>query len=60
MAIYLGQDKVQINSNNIVCKMRVSVVEPQSPIKGVMLLSSDNYILQDSSGLFITAQKEDE
>lgn len=60
MAVYLGQDKVKINSNNIVCKIQIPGVEPQSPLKGVMLLSADNYILQDSHGLFITAKKEDE
>lgn len=57
MALYLGNsEKLKINLNNTACRLRLFAA-PVEIIKG--LLSSDNFILQDSAGLYLIA-KEDE
>lgn len=58
MALYLGSDKIKININGIVYNL--NLFSSSNPIvNGVILLSSDDYILKDSNNLFVTA-KEDE
>lgn len=57
MALYLGRDRMKIISNGVVCRA-VSPIVSSSPMN-TGLLSSDNYILRDSNGLYLIA-KEDE
>lgn len=58
MALYLGTDKVKINLDGIVYNLNLYSATPIT--NGVMLLSSDNYILKDSNGLYLTTKKESE
>lgn len=60
MALYLGKNKVRINLNSTLCNIYISAITEQPSTEGIILLSADNYILQDLNGLFITAEKEDE
>lgn len=55
MGLYLGRDKLKIILNGTGYNMTIS-----SLIPGVKLLSSDNYILKDSSGLYLIPIKERE
>lgn len=57
MALYLGRDKVRINLDNIVYKLNLYSEKPFT--NGIILLSSDSYILKDLNELYLTA-KEDE
>ena len=57
MALYLDNDKVKINFDGATYRFNLVVVTPS--IVGVKLLSSDDYILKDSNGLYLTS-KEDE
>ena len=51
MALYLGENRVKINLNgNIYC---LNLFSHNSTIDYVSLLSSDNYILKDSNGLYL-------
>jgi hypothetical protein len=58
MALYLGNsEKVKIYINNILYSIQLF---SETPIfNGVRLLSSENYILKDSNGIYLTV-KEDE
>lgn len=56
MALYLGKDAVKINLNGIVCSLNLFSSNPI--LNGVSLLSSENYILKDSNGVFLTAKEE--
>lgn len=51
MALYLGRDKVKINLNGIV--YRLNLFSTTSTINNGWLLSSDDYILQDSNGIYL-------
>lgn len=55
MALYLGNEIVQINLNGIVYCLNLFSSTPI--INGIRLLSSDNYILQDSNGLYLIAKE---
>lgn len=57
MALYLGGNALKININDI--KYNLNLFSTTPIVNGVLLLSSDNYILKDSNGLYLTA-KEDE
>lgn len=57
MALYLGEDKVKINLNGIAYCLNLFSATPT--INNGWLLSSDNYILQDSNGIYLII-KEDE
>ena len=57
MALYLGGEKAKINLGGVACSLNVfssSQVE-----NGVMLLSSDDYILKDVNGLLLLAKELD-
>lgn len=56
MALYLGNDKIKINlDGNKYCLNLFSTV----PItNGIRLLSSDDYILKDSKGIYITTKED--
>lgn len=58
MATYMGKDKVKIYLDDTLSKLNIYSTTPI--INGVVLLSSDEYILKDSNGLYITAKKEGE
>lgn len=51
MALYLGNQKVKLNLNGIAYKLNIYSIS--SNVKGPVLLSSDNYILKDSNGLYL-------
>ena len=58
MALYLGSsEKLKINLDNIEYFLNWFSDHPIT--NGVRLLSSENYILKDSNGLYLTT-KEDE
>lgn len=56
MALYLGNNKVKINLNGIVCSL--NLFSSNLILNGILLLSSENYILKDSNGVFLTAKEE--
>lgn len=53
MALYLGNSKVKINSNYL--KYFLNIYSSTPITNGVILKSSDNYILKDCNGLYLTA-----
>lgn len=57
MALYLGSgQKVKINlANN---KYILKLFSSSPIINGVKLLSSDNYLLKDKNGLYLTAKED--
>ena len=53
MGLYLdGSEKLKIILNGVVYK--VNIYSSGTIVKGIRLLSSDNYILQDSNGVYLT------
>lgn len=57
MAIYLGSgQKVKLNFGNSVCSLIIPSATPV--LNEVKLLSSDNYILKDSNGIYLTAKED--
>ena len=58
MAVYLGNNQVQIYVNGILYKLNLYSTAPI--LNGDRLLSLDNYILKDFNGLYLTAKKEGE
>ena len=57
MALYLGSDKVKINLDSIVCNLNLYSAMPIT--NGILLLSSEGYILKDLSGLYLTAKESE-
>ena len=58
MALYLGSQKVNVKLGS---SARILELYSSIPITtGVILLSSDGYILRDSNGLYVTSLKESE
>lgn len=55
MALYLGNDKITINLNDVMYLL--NVYSSELIINGVLLLSSDDYILRDINGLYLTAKE---
>lgn len=55
MPLYLGNDKVKFNLGDTDYRLNLVVVTPS--IIGVKLLSSDDYILKDSNGLYLTSKE---
>jgi hypothetical protein len=56
MALYLGSKKLKITLDNI--KYNLNIFSTTPIVNGVLLLSSDNYILKDSNGLYLTAKED--
>jgi hypothetical protein len=56
MALYLGGHKLKVNLNNILYKF--NIYSAIAILNGIKLLSSDDYILKDSNGVYLTAKKE--
>lgn len=57
MALYLGKDAVKINLNGIVYSLNLFSSNPI--LNGVLLLSSEGYILRDSNGLYLTTKESE-
>lgn len=57
MALYLGEDKVKINLDGVAYCLNSYFMT--TAINNALLLTSDNCILTDSSGAYLTT-KEDE
>lgn len=55
MALYLGSEKKKINLNNI--KYYLNFFNTAPITNGAVLKSSDNYILKDSDGLYLTVKE---
>lgn len=56
MALYLGENKVKINLDNITYYLNLFSERPIT--NGVRLLSSEEYILKDFNGLYLTTEEE--
>lgn len=56
MALYLGSSKIKINLDNIKCCLKLYSTTPI--ISGVKLLSSNNMILKDKNGLYLTVKED--
>ena len=56
MALYLGNDKVKININDITYSMKL--FSETLILNGIRLLSSEGYILKDANGLYLTAKED--
>ena len=57
MALYIGSSKVKIITDNVAYKLNLYSSIPIT--NGILLKTSDDYILKYSNGLYITT-KEDE
>ncbi len=57
MALYLGENKVKINLDGVVYCLNLFSEIPIT--NGIRLLSSDNYILQDSNGIYLTVKESE-
>ena len=55
MALYLGSDKVKINLDSVTYYLNLYSTTPIT--NGIMLLSSEGYILKDSNGLYLSTQE---
>lgn len=59
MALRLGtSEKVKVQKGDALIHFNIYTLKPIT--NGVRLLSSENYTLKDSRGIYITAKKEDE
>lgn len=56
MALYLGNSKIKINLNNNKYDLKLFSLTPI--LNGTRLLSSDNYILKDKNGRYLTAKED--
>ena len=54
MALYAGGEKVKININGFVYNLNLFSETPI--LNGVLLLSSDGYVLKDTNELYLTAK----
>ena len=57
MALYLGENKVKINLDGVVYCLNLFSETPIT--NGIRLLSSDNYILTDSNGVYLTIKESE-
>ena len=57
MALYLGDNKIKINLNGIVCSL--NLFSSNLILNGVLLLASEGYILRDSNGLYLTTKESE-
>lgn len=58
MSLYLGNsEKLKVNLNNIIYRFKLFSENPIT--NGIRLLSSDNYTLKDSNGLYLTVKDGD-
>lgn len=60
MALYLGNIKVDLNFDGIKCLLNIfSSTSPSPTVNGVMLLSSDGYVLKDLNDVYLTAKENE-
>ena len=58
MALYLGSsEKLKINLDGLKYSLKLFSTIPI--LNGIKLLSSDDYILKDSNGLYLTAKESE-
>jgi hypothetical protein len=57
MALYLGNNKIQINLNGVVYCLNIYSATPI--INNIKLLSSEGYILKDSNGVYLTIKESE-
>lgn len=58
MSLYLGNSKkLKVNLNNVLYRFMLFSKNPIT--NGIRLLSSDNYTLKDSNGLYLTIKDGD-
>lgn len=57
MALYLGSDKIKINLDSVAYYLNIFSKTPIT--NGVRLLSSENYILKDLNGLYLTTEESE-
>lgn len=57
MALYLGSNKVKINLDGVAYYL--NLYSTTAIVNGIALLSSDDYILKDSNGLYLTAKESE-
>lgn len=55
MALYLGDKKVKINLGGVVYNL--NVIPAVLVTNGIRLVSSDDYTLKDSNGIYLTAKE---
>lgn len=56
MGLYLGSNKQKLQINNAVVSMHIYSSTPIT--NGIVLMSSNNYILKDVNGLFLTVKED--
>lgn len=56
MALYVGSNKIKINLDGSAYQLNLYSTNPI--LNGALLLSSDSFVLKDSSGLYVTAKEE--
>lgn len=57
MALYLGNEKVKLNLNQVTYVL--NLFSETLILSGIRLLSSEGYILKDSNGLFLTLKESE-
>lgn len=57
MALYLGSNKIKINLDNVVYNLEL--YSSNLIINGVLLLSSEGYMLKDLNELYLTAKESE-
>lgn len=56
MALYLGDKMIKVNINGVAYKFNLFSTTPI--LNGIRLLSSENYILKDANGIYLTAKED--
>lgn len=60
MALYLGNsEELKIYINGVRYKMNLYSELMKPVVEGIMLLSSEGYILKDTNGLYLTAKESE-
>ena len=57
MALHIGSNKVNINLNNVAYYL--NLFSESLITNGVVMLTSDGYILKDSNGLYLTLKESE-
>ena len=57
MALYLGSNAIKINLDSQIYHLNFYSTTPI--VEGALLLSSDNYILKDLNGLYLTIEEDE-
>ena len=59
MALYLGgSEKIKISHDNTLIRFNIFTETPIT--NGVLLLTSDEFIIKDSDGIYMTAKESEE